>query len=61
MNSPASLPLFQSRVVPVIVVTDPAQAVPMAEALLAGGVDVIVLDNMAGDSFALADVITYIG
>ena len=37
MNSPAPLPLFQSRVVPVIVVTDPAQAVPMAEALLAGG------------------------
>lgn len=29
--------------------------------LSTGGVDVIVLDNMAGDSFALADVITYIG
>ncbi len=41
MNTPASLPVFQSRVVPVVVVTDPAQAVPMAEALLAGGVDVI--------------------
>ena len=41
MNTPASLPSFQSRVVPVVVVTDPAQAVPMAEALLAGGVDVI--------------------
>jgi 2-dehydro-3-deoxyphosphogluconate aldolase/(4S)-4-hydroxy-2-oxoglutarate aldolase len=50
MNSPASLPLFQSRVVPVIVVTDPAQAVPMAEALLAGGVDVmeITLRSAAG-------------
>lgn len=41
MNSPANLPVFQSRVVPVVVVTDPTQAVPMAEALLAGGVDVI--------------------
>ena len=29
--------------------------------LSTGGVDVIVLDNMAGDAFALADVITYIG
>lgn len=50
MNSPASLPLFQSRVVPVIVVIDPAQAVPMAEALLAGGVDVmeITLRSAAG-------------
>ena len=50
MNSPVSLPLFQSRVVPVIVVTDPAQAVPMAEALLAGGVDVmeITLRSAAG-------------
>lgn len=50
MNSPASLPLFKSRVVPVIVVTDPAQAVPMAEALLAGGVDVmeITLRSAAG-------------
>lgn len=50
MNFPASLPLFKSRVVPVIVVTDPAQAVPMAEALLAGGVDVmeITLRSAAG-------------
>ncbi|OGB68999.1 MAG: keto-deoxy-phosphogluconate aldolase [Burkholderiales bacterium RIFOXYC12_FULL_65_23] len=50
MNSPVSLPLFKSRVVPVIVVTDPAQAVPMAEALLAGGVDVmeITLRSAAG-------------
>lgn len=29
--------------------------------LSTGGVDVIVLDNAAGDSFPLADVITYIG
>lgn len=34
-------PAFTSRVVPVIVITDPAQAVPMAHALLAGGIDVM--------------------
>lgn len=39
--APTHLPTFQSRVVPVVVVSDPAQAVPMAQALLAGGVDVI--------------------
>lgn len=43
-------PAFQSRVLPVIVITDPAQAVPMAHALLAGGVDVmeITLRHAAG-------------
>lgn len=48
--SPAQLPVFKSRVVPVIVITDVAQAVPMAEALLAGGVDVmeITLRSAAG-------------
>lgn len=37
----AALPAFRSRVVPVVVITDPQQAVPMAEALLAGGIDVM--------------------
>lgn len=50
--SPAlpSLPPFTSRVVPVIVVSDVAQAVPLAEALLAGGIDVmeITLRHAAG-------------
>jgi 2-dehydro-3-deoxyphosphogluconate aldolase/(4S)-4-hydroxy-2-oxoglutarate aldolase len=47
---PTTLPAFQSRVVPVIVITDPAQAVPLAEALLAGGIDVmeITLRHAAG-------------
>ena len=46
----AALPPFQSRVVPVIVVSDVAQAVPLAEALLAGGIDVmeITLRHAAG-------------
>ncbi|WP_439588066.1 bifunctional 4-hydroxy-2-oxoglutarate aldolase/2-dehydro-3-deoxy-phosphogluconate aldolase [Hydrogenophaga sp.] len=34
-------PTFQSRVVPVIVLTDAAQAVPLAHALLEGGIDVM--------------------
>lgn len=34
-------PSFQSRVVPVIVLTDAAQAVPLAHALLEGGIDVM--------------------
>ena len=41
LPAPAALPAFRSRVVPVVVVQDPAQAVPMARALLEGGVDVI--------------------
>jgi 2-dehydro-3-deoxyphosphogluconate aldolase/(4S)-4-hydroxy-2-oxoglutarate aldolase len=36
-----SLPAFRSRVVPVVVIDDPRHAVPIAEALLAGGIDVI--------------------
>jgi 2-dehydro-3-deoxyphosphogluconate aldolase/(4S)-4-hydroxy-2-oxoglutarate aldolase len=44
MNQPVSvapLPPFRSRVVPVVVVEDAAHAVPMARALLAGGIDVM--------------------
>lgn len=43
-------PAFKSRVVPVIVLTDPDQAVPMAHALLEGGVGVmeITLRHAAG-------------
>jgi 2-dehydro-3-deoxyphosphogluconate aldolase/(4S)-4-hydroxy-2-oxoglutarate aldolase len=53
MNTPSlafSEPAFRSRVVPVIVITDVAQAVPLAHALLAGGIDVmeITLRHVAG-------------
>jgi 2-dehydro-3-deoxyphosphogluconate aldolase/(4S)-4-hydroxy-2-oxoglutarate aldolase len=41
MNTPAPLPRFKSRVVPVVVISEIAQAVPLAEALLEGGIDVI--------------------
>ena len=40
-NPMPALPAFQSRVVPVIALTDVAHAVPLAEALLAGGIDVM--------------------
>jgi 2-dehydro-3-deoxyphosphogluconate aldolase/(4S)-4-hydroxy-2-oxoglutarate aldolase len=36
-----SRPAFTSRVVPVIVLSDPAHAVPLAHALLEGGIDVM--------------------
>jgi 2-dehydro-3-deoxyphosphogluconate aldolase/(4S)-4-hydroxy-2-oxoglutarate aldolase len=41
MTTPASLPSFQSRVVPVVALSHADQAVSLARALLAGGVDVI--------------------
>ena len=49
-NPSLSLPSFDSRIVPVIVITDLRQAVPLAHALLAGGVDVmeITLRHEAG-------------
>ena len=49
-SKPQALPAFRSRVVPVIVITQAAQAVPLAEALLAGGIDVmeITLRHAAG-------------
>lgn len=50
MTSPITLPAFTTRVLPVIVITDVAQAVPLAEALLAGGIDAmeITLRHVAG-------------
>jgi 2-dehydro-3-deoxyphosphogluconate aldolase / (4S)-4-hydroxy-2-oxoglutarate aldolase len=49
-NPAFTRPSFTSRVVPVIVITHPDQAVPMAHALLEGGVDVmeITLRHAAG-------------
>lgn len=35
------LPAFNSRIVPVVVIQEPAQALPLARALLDGGIDVI--------------------
>jgi 2-dehydro-3-deoxyphosphogluconate aldolase / (4S)-4-hydroxy-2-oxoglutarate aldolase len=49
-NPAFSRPAFVARVVPVIVITHPDQAVPMAHALLEGGIDVmeITLRHAAG-------------
>lgn len=41
MPLPALLPSFQTRVVPVVALSHADQAVPLARALLAGGIDVI--------------------
>ena len=50
VSSSPLLPTFQSRVVPVIVITHVEQAIPTAHALLDGGVDVmeITLRHAAG-------------
>jgi 2-dehydro-3-deoxyphosphogluconate aldolase / (4S)-4-hydroxy-2-oxoglutarate aldolase len=49
-NPAFSRPAFTSRIVPVIVISHPDQAVPMAHALLEGGIDVmeITLRHKAG-------------
>jgi 2-dehydro-3-deoxyphosphogluconate aldolase / (4S)-4-hydroxy-2-oxoglutarate aldolase len=47
-------PTFQSRVVPVIVLTDAAHAVPLAHALLDGGID--VMEITLRSSAALASI-----
>jgi 2-dehydro-3-deoxyphosphogluconate aldolase/(4S)-4-hydroxy-2-oxoglutarate aldolase len=57
MKTPTPLPHFQSRVVPVVVITDPAQAVPMAEALLAGGVDVIEITLRSAAGLAAIEAV----
>lgn len=41
MSTDRSFPSFQSRIIPVVALDDAHQAVPLARALLAGGIDVI--------------------
>lgn len=57
MKNPSPLPAFQSRVVPVVVITDPAQAVPMAQALLEGGVDVIEITLRSSAALAAIEAV----
>ncbi len=57
MNPPAPLPVFQSRVVPVVVITDPAQALPMAQALLEGGIDVIEITLRSSAALAAIEAV----
>lgn len=57
MNPPSPLPQFQSRVVPVVVISDVAQAVPMAQALLAGGVDVMEITLRSDAALAAIEAV----
>lgn len=57
MKHPAPLPTFASRVVPVVVIADPAHAVPMAEALLAGGIDVIEITLRSDAALAAIEAV----
>ena len=57
MKHPAPLPAFASRVVPVVVIADPAHAVPMAEALLAGGIDVIEITLRSDAALAAIEAV----
>jgi 2-dehydro-3-deoxyphosphogluconate aldolase/(4S)-4-hydroxy-2-oxoglutarate aldolase len=57
MTSPAPLPVFRSRVVPVVVVDDVSQAVPMAQALLDGGVDVIEITLRSDAALAAIEAV----
>lgn len=62
MNTPlAPLPTFQSRVVPVVVIHEVAHAVPMARALLAGGIDVIEITLRSSAALAaIAEVARHV-
>jgi 2-dehydro-3-deoxyphosphogluconate aldolase/(4S)-4-hydroxy-2-oxoglutarate aldolase len=52
-----SRPAFTSRVVPVIVLTDPAHAVPLAHALLEGGIDVMEITLRSGAALASIEAV----
>ena len=53
----APLPAFTSRVVPVVVISDAAQAVPLARALLDGGIDVIEITLRSAAALASIEAI----
>lgn len=57
MKSPAPLPKFSSRVVPVVVISELAHAVPMAQALLAGGIDVIEITLRSAPALAAIEAV----
>jgi len=50
-------PAFTSRVVPVIVLTDPAHAVPLAHALLEGGIDVMEITLRSAAALASIEAV----
>lgn len=52
-----ALPAFKSRVLPVVVIEDPARAVPLAQALLEGGVDVIEITLRSDAALAAMEAV----
>lgn len=57
MNAAAPLPPFRSRVVPVVVIAEVAHAVPLAEALLEGGIDVIEITLRSAAALAAIEAV----
>lgn len=57
MNAAVTLPPFRSRVVPVVVIAELAHAVPLAEALLEGGIDVIEITLRSGVALAAIEAV----
>jgi len=58
-SMPASLPAFRSRIVPVVVIEDAAQAVPLARALLDGGIDVVEVTLRTAAALAAIEAIAH--
>ena len=57
MSTAAPLPSFGSRVVPVVVISEVAHALPLAEALLEGGIDVIEITLRSADALAAIEAV----
>lgn len=58
MSTTPALPDFQSRVVPVIALTDANQAVSLAHALLAGGIDVMEITLRTDAALAAIEAVS---
>lgn len=56
-NTCFTRPAFQSRVVPVVVVHDAAHAVPLAQALLEGGIDVMEITLRSDAALAAIEAV----
>lgn len=54
---PPALPAFRSRVVPVVVIDDVRTAVPLAQALLEGGIDVIEITLRSDAALAAIEAV----
>ncbi len=55
--SPPALPAFRSRVVPVVVIDDARTAVPLAQALLEGGIDVMEITLRSDAALAAIEAV----